>query len=165
MSRAVRLKNPPLNIPRVLHTFEKLHSLQLEDVEEVISLGLVCSPTLKSVRLQGCTVDAADPSPPKRLLSMELTNCRVLLGPADGQWPLLSSRQCDIGSVTLSECTLEDVHGTGALSLTSPKLEYLSITSCTYNTVCAEPTLFGAIAPSLKSGWLDTAVQNQTCQR
>lgn len=150
----VRLKSPPAGVVGVLNTFEKLFALYLTDVEEDIFLGKVCSTTLRSVQLQRCTVNAADPSLPKRLSSASFFSCTVLLGPSSGPWPLMSSPECEISSLCLSSCIIDDRHGTGALPITSPRLASLGINTCTYRTECAEPILFGAVSPSLKSGWL-----------
>lgn len=162
---SVDVNNPPPCVIRVLPGFEQLFSLSLENVAEAIYLGKVCPAKLGSLRLQRCTVDADDPSPPKELGSISLEECRVMLGPAGRQWSLLSSPGGAVSWVRLTRCSLVDVHCTGALPITSPRVSTLGIGSCTFLTKCTKSSLFGELSKSVELGYLSFQCPQQSCRR
>lgn len=161
----VYLHHPPPRVIRVLPAFGKVLVLNLEDVREEISLGMLCSFSVQKVSLFGCTLQGADPSLPKALSTVHLRDCKILLGPAGRQWTVLTSTKSSVSSLELWGCALEDVHDTGALPLTSPRLKSLSVGSCKFLSKHKEPVIFGEVSKSVKDGGLVFDFQRQFCNR
>lgn len=161
----VRLHNPPPRVVRVLSLFEKVRFLHLEDVQGEHTLGNLCPARLVHVTLSRCTLQADDARPRTALRGVDLLSCRILLGPAGKQWPLLSSSQCGVSDVHLSRCTFIDVHCTGALPISSPRVSSLFLKSCEFVTECQEANCFGQVSKSLRSGYLYFDPQPRPCLR
>jgi hypothetical protein len=124
-------------------------------------------PSLRSVTLCKCTLDASGCPAIPTLSHILIMQSEVLLSRAGHPFPWISQDAERLSSLHLSNCELVDVAGTGQLHIDAPHLSHITFTIVGFRTCSTTCSLAGpqGVAPSLLNATLETPEEENKGQK